>query len=182
MFVAGVTESQTIGLALWLGQDVAPGVGVEAFADPGLGAGPLLVLSLFFTWQNVKVDYGPAGVADLPQDGWDAWGLLIAVLALTAVTLVVLRRLTEVEMSEDVPWESIVLALRRSRGLKRARLDRWAGAPVPEWTQWAAGAGALRLDPPGRIRPTTRGLLVAHEISAELLARMGPETPPRAVP
>ena len=76
-----------------------------------LGAGPLLVLSLFFTWQNVKVDYGPAGVADLPQDGWDAWGLLIAVLALTAVTLVVLRRLTEVEMSEDVPWESIVLAL-----------------------------------------------------------------------
>jgi oxygen-independent coproporphyrinogen-3 oxidase len=92
------------------------------------------------------------------------------------------REETQQLTGRDAAEESIVLALRRSRGLKRAQLDRWAGAPVPEWAKWAAGAGALRLDPPGRVRPTTRGLLVAHEISAELLARMGPGAPPRAVP
>jgi membrane protein implicated in regulation of membrane protease activity len=76
-----------------------------------LVAGPALFLGLFFTWQTIRVDYGPAGVANVPQDGWDAWGLLIGALAISTVTLVVLRRMTEVEMSDDVPWESIVLAL-----------------------------------------------------------------------
>jgi len=74
-------------------------------------AGPALFLGLFFTWQQLRVDYGPAGVAELPQDGWDAWGLLVGILTITTVTLVVLRRLTEVELSEDVPWERIVLGL-----------------------------------------------------------------------
>src|SRR4029079_5029451 len=41
--VAGVTESPTSGAGTWLRQDVAPGVGAEAFVDPGLGAGSLLV-------------------------------------------------------------------------------------------------------------------------------------------
>ena len=45
-----------------------------------LVAGPLLFLSLFFTWQTLAVDYGPAGIAEPPQDGWDAWGLLIGML------------------------------------------------------------------------------------------------------
>ena len=45
-----------------------------------LVAGPLLLLSLFFTWQNVEVDYGRAGIATLSLDGWDAWGLLLALL------------------------------------------------------------------------------------------------------
>lgn len=76
-----------------------------------LVAGPVLFIGLFFTWQTLRVDYGPAGVAELPQDGWDAWGLLIGLLAITTVTLVVLRRLTEVEMSIDVPWERIILGL-----------------------------------------------------------------------
>jgi hypothetical protein len=76
-----------------------------------LVAGPLVFFSLFFTWQNVEVDYGPAGVATLPLDGWDAWGLLLAVLVLTAVTIVALANLTEVEMSEDIPWRTIVLGL-----------------------------------------------------------------------
>lgn len=76
-----------------------------------LVAGPILFLGLFFTWQQLRVDYGPAGVAELPQDGWDFWGLLIGVLVITAVTLVTLRRLTEVEMSDDVPWETITLCL-----------------------------------------------------------------------
>ena len=57
-----------------------------------LVAGPLLFVSLFFTWQNVEVDYGPAGVATMPLDGFDAWGLLLALLADRAVALVVAAR------------------------------------------------------------------------------------------
>ncbi|MGH3065089.1 MAG: hypothetical protein ACRDOF_02205 [Gaiellaceae bacterium] len=76
-----------------------------------LAAGPVLFFSLFFSWQTLRIDYGPAGIADLPQDGWDAWGLLIALLVAATVTLVVLLQLTEVEMSEDVPWETVVLGL-----------------------------------------------------------------------
>ena len=48
----------------------------------------------FFTWQNVEVDYGRAGVATLPLDGFDAWGLLLALLVLSTLTLVVLPNLT----------------------------------------------------------------------------------------
>ena len=76
-----------------------------------LVAGPVLFFSLFFNWQTLEIDYGPAGIAEQPQDGWDAWGLLIAMLAISAITLVVLVRMTEVEMSEDVPWETVMLAL-----------------------------------------------------------------------
>lgn len=76
-----------------------------------LVAGPALFLSLFFTWQDVHVDYGPAGVAVVPLDGWDFWGLLVGALTLATVTLLVLRRLTEVEMSESVPWDSLTLGL-----------------------------------------------------------------------
>ena len=74
-------------------------------------AGPLLVVSLFFTWQNVEVDYGRAGIATVPLDGFDAWGLLLGLLATATVTLVVLLQLTELEMSEDVPWQTVVLGL-----------------------------------------------------------------------
>ena len=76
-----------------------------------LAGGPLLFLSLFFDWQTLRVDYGPAGVAELPQDGWDAWGLLLGGLTLATIVIVVLRRLTEVELSENVPWETVVLGL-----------------------------------------------------------------------
>jgi hypothetical protein len=76
-----------------------------------LVAGPVLFLSLFFNWQMVRVDYGPSGIAKMPQDGWDAWGLLIGLLVVATVTLVVLRRLTNVEMADDVPWETITLGL-----------------------------------------------------------------------
>jgi len=74
-------------------------------------AGPVLFLSLFFNWQTLKIDYGPAGIADQPQDGWDAWGLLIALLVLATVTLVVLVHMTDVEMSEDVPWDTVAFGL-----------------------------------------------------------------------
>jgi hypothetical protein len=76
-----------------------------------LAAGPVLFLSLFFNWQTLEIDYGPAGIATQPQDGWDAWGLLIAMLVVATVTIVVLVRLTEVEMSEDVPWETVAFGL-----------------------------------------------------------------------
>jgi hypothetical protein len=76
-----------------------------------LVAGPVLFLSLFFDWQTLKIDYGPAGIADQPQDGWDAWGLLIALLVMATVTLVVLFHMTDVEMSEDVPWDTVAFGL-----------------------------------------------------------------------
>jgi hypothetical protein len=76
-----------------------------------LVAGPLLLLSLFFTWQNVAVDYGQAGVASMPLDGFDAWGLLVAVLTIVTVVLVALVQLTDVEMSDEVPWAKVTLAL-----------------------------------------------------------------------
>ena len=76
-----------------------------------LVAGPLLFLSLFFTWQNLEVSYGRAGTAKLPLDGWDAWGLLLGLLVIALVTLVALRTLTDVEMSDDVPWSTICFGL-----------------------------------------------------------------------
>ncbi len=85
-----------------------------------LVAGPLLFLSLFFTWQNVPVDYGRSGIADVPLDGWDAWGLLLGLLVIATVTLVVLLQLTDMEMSEDVPWSTID-ARPRSRRVRCSR-------------------------------------------------------------
>ena len=76
-----------------------------------LVAGPLLFLSLFFTWQYVEVDYGPAGVATASLDGFDAWGLLLALLAASATTLVALRSLSDVEFSEDISWDALTFGL-----------------------------------------------------------------------
>lgn len=76
-----------------------------------LVAGPLLLLSLFFTWQNVEVDYGQAGVATLPLDGFDAWGLLLALLALGTLTLLVLRNFSDVELPEGIAWENVLFGL-----------------------------------------------------------------------
>jgi hypothetical protein len=74
-----------------------------------LVASPLLFLSLFFTWQNLEVDFGRAGQAVALLDGWDFWGLLIGLGALALTTLVALLHLTDVELAEDVPWERLVL-------------------------------------------------------------------------
>jgi hypothetical protein len=73
--------------------------------------GPLLLLSLFFTWQNIEVDYGSAGVATAALDGWDAWGLLLALLTMSLVTIVALRHLTDVELSDEFPWSRLTLGL-----------------------------------------------------------------------
>ncbi len=76
-----------------------------------LVAGPLLFFSLFFTWQNVPVDYGRSGIAKMPLDGYDAWGLLIALLTIATVSIVVLDEFTDVDMSEEVPWATVTFAL-----------------------------------------------------------------------
>jgi hypothetical protein len=76
-----------------------------------LVVGPLLFLSLFFTWQYVEVDYGRAGIATISLDGWDAWGLLLALLLLATISVVALQNFTEGELSEDVPWSKITLGL-----------------------------------------------------------------------
>ena len=73
--------------------------------------------------------------------------------------------------------ERIMLGLRRARGIKRSELARLAGPAAEGWSEWAAGAGAVDFTTPGRVRPTGRGLLLSHELSAELLARMGPASP-----
>jgi hypothetical protein len=74
-------------------------------------AGSLLFLSLFFTWQNVSIDYGRAGVAKVPLDGWDAWGALLALLVVATVVLVAVRHLTDVELSDRVPWPTLTFGL-----------------------------------------------------------------------
>ena len=76
-----------------------------------LGCGVFLFFSLFFTWQTLEIDFGRAGIATLRLDGWDFWGLLIGLLTLTVVTLVIVVHATEVEVSEDILWEGVVLAL-----------------------------------------------------------------------
>ena len=76
-----------------------------------LVAGPLLFFSLFLTWQYIDVDYGRAGVATISLDGWDAWGLLLALLVAAVVTIIALQSLTDVEFSSDVSWSTVTLAL-----------------------------------------------------------------------
>jgi heme/copper-type cytochrome/quinol oxidase subunit 3 len=76
-----------------------------------LVAGPLLFVSLFLTWQYVDIDYGRAGVATMSMDGWDAWGLMLALLVASVVTIVALENLTDVEFSDDIPWATVTFAL-----------------------------------------------------------------------
>jgi hypothetical protein len=76
-----------------------------------LVAGPLLFVSLFLTWQMVEVDFGPAGRADYPLDGWDVWGLQIGLLVIAVVSLMVVIHLTEVKLPEDIPWNTLIFAL-----------------------------------------------------------------------
>lgn len=76
-----------------------------------LASAVLLFFDLFFTWQQLEVDFGPAGTARQPLDGWDAWGLLIGLLTLAIVALVIVVRVTDVDVSPDVPWNQIIVWL-----------------------------------------------------------------------
>jgi hypothetical protein len=75
-----------------------------------LVAAGLLLVDLFLTWQNLRVDFNAQGTATSPLDGWDAWGLLIALTSLALIAAVVVVYATEVEVPEDVRWELWILA------------------------------------------------------------------------
>jgi hypothetical protein len=91
------------------------GVAVERVKSLSLGGkivlacSSLLFLSLFLTWQRLEIDYGSAGTGTLMLDGWDLLGLLIGLLTLALVVLMVVVKLSDLEMSADVPWELVAL-------------------------------------------------------------------------
>ena len=75
-----------------------------------LGGGVLLLLDLFLTWQNVKIAYGPTVHVTSGLDGWDLKGALLGLLVLALLVIVILRE-TSLDLSPDVPWSRITLAL-----------------------------------------------------------------------
>jgi oxygen-independent coproporphyrinogen-3 oxidase len=71
-----------------------------------------------------------------------------------------------------VEEERVFLALRRARGLRPGtHLRAFPAGVVSSWTDWALAAGAVTVRAGGRIRPTDRGLLLAHDLAAELFVR-----------
>jgi hypothetical protein len=92
-------------------------VAVDRIRELPLGAATVLVggcvlfFSLFLTWQSLEVDYGPAGTGTQLLDGWDALGLLVGLLTLALVALVVVVRLSDVEVSPSVRWDLVTLVV-----------------------------------------------------------------------
>ena len=74
-------------------------------------AGPLLFMSLFFNWQMLEIDYGPCRNRQAASGWLGRVGARDRVAGHRRRDFVVLVQLTEVEMSEDVPWETVTLAL-----------------------------------------------------------------------
>jgi hypothetical protein len=74
-----------------------------------LVASTLLLFDLFLTWQNLEVDFGPAGTATSMLDGWDAWGLLIGFTIIGLISLVVVVYASDVDIADDVRWELWIL-------------------------------------------------------------------------
>ena len=75
--------------------------------------------------------------------------------------------------ARETSEERVFLGLRRSRGLStRRHLAPFAPSVVGSWKEWGRSAEALTLGPGSRIRPTDRGLFLAHDLAAELLARI----------
>ena len=98
-------------------QEAARGLSTARIRELSTGSKIVLVatglvfLSLFLIWQNLEIDYGPAGTGTLLLDGWDALGLVIGLLALGLVALVVVVRVSEIDISPDIDWEFVVLGL-----------------------------------------------------------------------
>lgn len=68
--------------------------------------------------------------------------------------------------------EGVFLGLRRSRGLRLSRhLAPFRPTVVESWRAWGQAGEALAPTSRGRVRPTDRGLFLAHDLAAELLAR-----------
>lgn len=79
-----------------------------------LACGVLLFFSMFLTWQNLEIDFGPAGTATQMLDGWDAFGLVIGMLTLGLLATVVIVYASDVEVSDDFAWEMLTLVLASS--------------------------------------------------------------------
>ena len=75
-----------------------------------LGAGALLLVSLFLTWQAIPVDFGKNGTVSRGLDGWDFWGLVMALATLAVVILAVAREHDD-DLAFDPRVTRIVLAL-----------------------------------------------------------------------
>ncbi len=74
--------------------------------------------------------------------------------------------------ADEASDEEVFLGLRRSRGLRVSRhLARFQASAVGSWKEWGSAAQALTARPIGRVRPTERGLFLAHDLASELLAR-----------
>jgi hypothetical protein len=56
-----------------------------------LVSGLLLLISLFLTWQSIQVKFGKNGTVTQSLDGWDFWGLVIALATLAVIVLAVMR-------------------------------------------------------------------------------------------
>jgi len=75
-----------------------------------LASGGLLFADLFFTWQQTELEFGKRFDVTSSIDGWDAPGLVLGLLTLLLVGLVIIRQ-TSLELSPEVPWNVLTLAL-----------------------------------------------------------------------
>ena len=76
-----------------------------------LVAGLLLFFSLFLTWQNLEIDYGRTGTGTQMLDGWDVFGLVIGLLTLALLTFVVVVKLYDADLAQEVSPGLITIAL-----------------------------------------------------------------------
>lgn len=89
---------------------------MRAVADFGTGtkillaAGSLLFVSLFLTWQTVPADFGPNVTVTQSLDGWDFWGLVIALATLAVIGLAIARERDD-ELAFDPRIAGVVLGL-----------------------------------------------------------------------
>ena len=74
-----------------------------------LASGTLLFFDLFFTWQNLPQQFGKFHFT-ASLDGWDRVGLVVGLLTLALLAVVVVR-LTDLELSPDVPWNTVTFVL-----------------------------------------------------------------------
>jgi hypothetical protein len=85
--------------------------GLSLGAKLVLAAGLLLFFSLFLTWQNLEIDYGRIGTGTQMLDGWDVFGLVVGLLTLGLLTFVVVVKLYDAELAQEVSPGLITIVL-----------------------------------------------------------------------